>query len=304
MVRRSKYWSWTLNNPTDDEEQKIVDVAQGQQVEYLCFGRETGDAGTPHLQGYTIFAREIRFTTVKNILGTQRLHLEASRGSPTQNRDYCKKDGNFEEFGACPEQTQGRRTDLDRFFEWADRHVEEHGTTVSTPQAAREYPQVITRYPRIMQTVRLRFDAPALESGDLRQWQHDLNEELVGPADDRSIQFYVDFEGNKGKSWFCRWFLSEHEDAQVLSIGKRDDLAHAVRVSTRVFLIDVPRSQMEFLQYSVLEAMKNRLIFSPKYASETKRLIHVPHVVVFCNEEPDMTKLSEDRYVVKYLNHY
>lgn len=81
-----------------------------------------------------------------------------------------------------------------------------------------------------------------------------------------------------------------------MSIGKRDDLAHAIQITTRIFLVDVPRGQMEYLQYSVLEMLKNCLVFSPKYQSSMKRLIQRPHVIVFSNEEPDYSKLTEDRY--------
>ena len=302
MVRRSKYWTWTLNNPTDDEQQSIVDAAGAIGVVYLCFGRETGDSGTPHLQGYTIFANEIRFTTVKNKLGTQRLHVEASRGSAKQNRDYCKKDGDFEEYGDFPESNQGRRTDLERFFNWADERVATSGRPPSTPEAAREFPGIITRYPRVMQTVRLRFDAPPLEDGDPNDWQSDLESELSSDADDRSITFVVDPEGGKGKSWFVRYLISKFpSDVQFLSVGKRDDIAHVVKEQTRIFLFDVPRGQMEYLQYGVLEQLKNRLVFSPKYNSMTKRLHAVPHVVVFSNEEPDYEKLTEDRFNIKQI---
>jgi len=42
--------------------------------------------------------------------------------------------------------------------------------------------------------------------------------------------------------------------------------------------------------------LKDRFVFSPKYDSKTKWLSNQPHVVVFMNEHPDMTKLSHDRY--------
>jgi hypothetical protein len=88
----------------------------------------------------------------------------------------------------------------------------------------------------------------------------------------------------------------------LLAPGKRDDLAHAIDVSKSVFLFNVPRGSMEFLQYGVLEQLKDRVIFSPKYESTTKVILQKTHVVVFCNEEPDLTKMSADRYVIRNLN--
>lgn len=115
----------------------------------------------------------------------------------------------------------------------------------------------------------------------------------------REIQFVVDEVGNSGKSWFTRWAVTNHSDkVQVLKIGKRDDLAYAVDATKSVFLFDVPRTQMQFLQYAVLEMMKDQLIFSPKYESGMKVLTTVPLVVVFCNEDPDMTQMTADRYKI------
>jgi hypothetical protein len=109
----------------------------------------------------------------------------------------------------------------------------------------------------------------------------------------RKIIFVVDPTGGSGKSWFVRWWLSTNgELTQVLSIGKRDDLAYAIDESKKFFLFDIPRSQSEFFQYSVVEKLKDRMVFSPKYGSRTKMLQHCPHVVVFMNEEPDRNKLA------------
>ena len=49
---------------------------------------------------------------VRDFFGTyfRTIHLEASKGTAGQNREYCTKDGDFEEFGRLP--SQGRRSDL------------------------------------------------------------------------------------------------------------------------------------------------------------------------------------------------
>lgn len=41
----SKYWCFTINNWTE------IDVPKFLNMEYLVFGREKGEDGTPHLQG-------------------------------------------------------------------------------------------------------------------------------------------------------------------------------------------------------------------------------------------------------------
>lgn len=79
-------------------------------------------------------------------------------------------------------------------------------------------------------------------------------------------------------------------------------MAHMISPSKSVFLINVPRTQMEFLQYSILEMLKDRMVSSPKYNSRMKVLEQVPHVVVFSNEAPDLAKMTMDRYDVREID--
>lgn len=297
-MSRAKRWCFTLNNPTEDETQFLQDYGDGGQFEYLVYGREVGESGTPHLQGYVIFNSAVRLNTVKNRLGSQRLHLEVSRGTPGQAAAYCKKDDDYDEFGDCPEVSQGKRTDLEQFFDWFEECCNDNGCPPTVQETCRAHPAIMTKFSRCYEVAVARWKPPPLVDGQLRDWQQSLVAGLGQPADDRKIQFVVDPQGGKGKSWLVQFLISHRDDVQFLSIGKRDDLAHAIQIQTKVFLVDVPRGQMEFLQYSVLEMLKNCLIFSPKYQSSMKRLIARPHVVVFSNEEPDYEKLTEDRYDV------
>jgi len=122
---------------------------------------------------------------------------------------------------------------------------------------------------------------------------------LTAPADDRTVVFYVDKEGGKGKSFFIRWMFTKYPTkVQMLGVGKRDDFAFVIDKSKSIFLINVPRGGMEFLQYTILEQLKDRTIYSPKYQGEMKVLSSKCHVAVFCNEAPDMEKMSIDRYKV------
>jgi hypothetical protein len=58
---------------------------------------------------------------------------------------------------------------------------------------------------------------------------------------------------------------------------------------------------MEYFSYRLAESLKDRLVFSTKYASAMKILHKVPHVAVFCNEMPDMEKLTADRVIIQEL---
>lgn len=297
MVRstsRSRSYAFTLNNYTRDHINAIVALSEDRNVDYLIFGREVAPTtGTRHLQGYLIFSVRRRLDVARRLLAPA--HVELARGSPVQNRDYCVKDGDFEEFGAIPDDVgQGRRTDIDRYMSW----LRNYDGFPPVREIIEQFPGLYMRYRdrcvEIRDTICTR---PAIQEGDYNEWQDQLAGRLQDPCtDDRAIEFYVDPDGGAGKSWFIRRMITEHPDeVQMLSIGKRDDLAYAIDETKRIFLVNVPRDSMEFLNYAVLEMLKDRLVFSTKYQSRTKQLSHVPHVVVLSNEEPDRTKMTHDR---------
>lgn len=73
-----------------------------EEAKYWIIGREVGDSGTSHLQGYASFRRRRTFNDVRDKLGP-RCHIERARGTARQNREYCIKGGNFEEGGRINE---------------------------------------------------------------------------------------------------------------------------------------------------------------------------------------------------------
>lgn len=291
---QSRRWCFTLNNPTDGEETHLSQLGSSNTIIYLVYGREVGQSGTPHFQGFVVFRSNQRLRAAKEAIGN-RCHVEVARGTSQQASTYCKKDGDFEEYGELPGRTQGKRNDFGEFKEW----VLEQSTKPTARHVAEHFPDLFIKYGRIMEWVDMVYPPPELVTGEPRPWQRDLADRLADDADDRKIIFVVDPSGGCGKSWFVRWWLSrEGTNGQRLSIGKRDDLAFAIDESKSVFLFDIPRSQSEFLQYCILEQLKDRLVFSPKYVSRCKMLQQTPHVVVFMNEQPDRNKLSQDRYDV------
>lgn len=107
----SRGWSFTLNNPTNNELVTIqsLHTLNNLKLQYLCYGKEIGELkATPHLQGYFFLAQRLSLSRVKTYL--PRAHLEPSKGSPYDNIRYCQKQGQFFEFGVRP--TPGKRSDL------------------------------------------------------------------------------------------------------------------------------------------------------------------------------------------------
>jgi len=107
---------FTLNNYTrqDIRAIKALCAARVHKIVYLVFGKEVGEKGTPHLQGYVHFEGRKRMSTVRKMFveHANSAHLEAMRGTPQQASDYCKKDGEVWEYGELPEYEPGKRNDL------------------------------------------------------------------------------------------------------------------------------------------------------------------------------------------------
>jgi len=298
MGSYGKRWVFTLNNYTPEEEAALQEL-DDEAVEYLVCGREIGESGTPHLQGFIVLRERKRLNGVKSIVG-QRCHCELARGTNAEASKYCKKDADYFEVGNTDVANvgQGKRSDWDAFKEWLkDR---EHTTEL---EVAESWPSLYGRYrSSCLAFARLFASRPSLVSGELRDWQRELDGYVSGQPDDRCVKFVVDKTGNNGKSWLIRYWYSTRSDVQRLSVGKRDDLAFAIDVSKRLFVFDIPRGNMEFLQYGILEQLKDQMIFSPKYESVGKILPKPVHVVVFSNEDPDITKMTMDRYTFKILD--
>jgi len=95
-------WCFTINNPTPAMEQALVTLAEmDENVKYLVYGREVGQAGTPHLQGYIELKKKWRGSTLKQAIGMT-AHIELRKAKAYQAAQYCKKDGDFVEFGEVP----------------------------------------------------------------------------------------------------------------------------------------------------------------------------------------------------------
>lgn len=97
---KRKGYCFTLNNYTDEEYSGICRRLR-DTTQYFIVGKEVGDQGTPHLQGYCYFSVPNSFVQAKDQL-SGRVHLEVAKGSGANNRVYCSKGEDFVEHGSCP----------------------------------------------------------------------------------------------------------------------------------------------------------------------------------------------------------
>ncbi len=288
MNTQSASWCFTLNNYTDDEVAKVR--ALQANANFIVYGFEIGESGTPHLQGFIQFKTRYRFSRVRTLL-FERAHIEVAR-HPAEAAEYCRKDGNFEEFGVMS--FAGKRNDLEKV-----KDLIKSGVT-DMKRIREECPMVAAKYPRyIADYIEDNVPEAQLKLHQLRNWQQYLNVKLNRDANDREIIFVVDTVGNSGKSWFCRYYQNLHPTTtQCLVPARKIDMTYVLKSTNKVIFIDAPRSkQSEFIFYDLLEEIKNGFVFSTKYEPRIKRFAP-PHLVVMMNEQPDMSKLSNDRYTI------
>lgn len=108
-------YCFTLNNYTEDELNKIINSAKSASFKYII-GREVGEQGTPHLQGYiNMSPHKKSCSSFIKWLDNERIHIEPCKGSESQNVKYCSKDGKFESnFYEAPEPLEI----IDEMLEW------------------------------------------------------------------------------------------------------------------------------------------------------------------------------------------
>lgn len=101
-----KAYCFTCNNYSEDEYSNLVRTCETES-RYAILGKEIGESGTPHIQGYIRFKKPYRFSTITDRF-LPRCHIQVASGSARANRLYCSKDGSFVEFGECP--TEGGKS--------------------------------------------------------------------------------------------------------------------------------------------------------------------------------------------------
>lgn len=108
---RGTRYVFTLNNWTQEEYTLVTSSAFTAKTRWMVVAKETGETGTPHLQGAFVLLTQTAFSTVKKLPGLTRAHLEPMHGSPQDSLAYCsKQDSAAFVYGTLP--TPGKRNDL------------------------------------------------------------------------------------------------------------------------------------------------------------------------------------------------
>lgn len=96
-MSKARNYCFTINNYTDADEEALKSWVTDLLAAYVVYGKEVGESGTPHLQGYAEFNKQFRLTELKKLHATA--HWEERKGTREQAVNYCKKDGEVIEHG-------------------------------------------------------------------------------------------------------------------------------------------------------------------------------------------------------------
>lgn len=239
---------FTLNNYSEEEFTQIL----RSFVDYkYVIGKEVGEGGTPHLQGYVEFGRQLSLKQLKEI--NNRMHIEKTRGTRAQNLKYCRKEGDF--ISTFPVPLKERLLNEYKDVKW-------------------------------------------------NNWQKSIiNMIECDVPDNRSINWFYEETGNVGKSFLCKYLYLKYD--AVICSGKKDDVFNQVKnwmdchdeESPKVIICDIPRCAYDYVNYGVLEKLKDGLIYSGKYEGGVCALENL-FVFCFANEAPLSDTMSKDRWKI------
>ncbi|UJO02098.1 Rep [Tadarida brasiliensis associated circovirus 1] len=87
-------------------EEKYVELLEWEEWRYVVIGKEVGESGTPHLQGYGELKKRKRFDALKRKWPA--VHWEQRRANRDTAAAYCKKEGRYEERGTLPQNASAK----------------------------------------------------------------------------------------------------------------------------------------------------------------------------------------------------
>ncbi|BBI18985.1 replication-associated protein [Circovirus ialtag] len=132
-------WCFTVNNWTEEEYGLIASIPRSS-VKYLIIGKEVGESGTPHLQGFVNFKKKLRRSALKRLPGFTRAHVQSANGTDLENQRYCQKGGQYLEIG-CPSRP-GKSSALTEAIQDLQR------SRGNLNEVARMHPEVYVRHGR------------------------------------------------------------------------------------------------------------------------------------------------------------
>ncbi|AHC72281.1 master replication initiator protein [Pea yellow stunt virus] len=283
MSRQVICWCFTLNNP-------LSPLSLHESMKYLVYQREQGESGNIHFQGYIEMKKRTSLAGMKRLIPGA--HFEKRRGTQGEARAYAMKESS---------RLEGPWEEGEFHLTVEDKLREVMEDMKNTGKRPIEYiEECCNTYDKSSGTLR-EYQGELRKKRAISEWElqrkpwMDEVERLMETKDCRRIIWVYGPQGGEGKTSFAK-HLVKTRDAFYTTGGKTADIAFAWDHQP-IVLFDYPRSFEEYVNYGVMEQLKNGIIQSGKYQSVIKYCNYV-EVIAFANFTPRSGMFSEDRIII------
>lgn len=157
--------------------------------------------------------------------------------------------------------------------------------------------QMIAEEPKSIRDINLHEWQETVIAIAKRPWSREIS---------RKVTIIVDILGGSGKSTLMK-YMSYHKIAYAIQPGEAKSMireAQCVCDDTnsipRTWMIDLPREKSIVLErsdfWTGIETIKNGQYADDRHHHKSTMAAEEPNVIIFCNEVPNWTKLTEDRW--------
>lgn len=143
-----------------------------------------------------------------------------------------------------------------------------------------------------------------LDTVELYNWQTEICNLMDTEADNRTIYWYWENNGCVGKTTLARHLCLKYPKQVLYLSGKKADILFGVYSfleekdnDLRMVILDFSRSLENYISWDAIESLKNGIFYNTKYKSAMCVFDYI-HVICFANFEPDIGKLSLDRWKI------
>jgi hypothetical protein len=135
-----------------------------------------------------------------------------------------------------------------------------------------------------------------------RPWQREVVRLAEQEPDDRTIHWFWEAQGGVGKTSLCKWLVVRM--GAIILGGKASDIRNGVidyynknKCTPELIVVNITRSQEQWVSYEGLENVKDMLFYSGKYEGGMV-CGPPPQLMIFANFAPKMEAVSADRWHV------
>jgi len=252
-----------LSNYTPEDIKSLVG-SSSSEVPKMGFQEEDTDEDgkptTPHLQGFGVFNTKRRpIQYFKNVMEHEKTHFIKMKGSLMSNVEYCTE-----------EYYKGRRKRKIGGFVYK-RGLPRPTVKMTYAHLSDEQKAIVDKY-----------------------------KEFEDPLFGREIHWYWEPEGEWGKTKTQKYMI-DNMGATMVG-GKKGDMFYALSELIKkhgevppIVIINLPKdTEMQYVSYAGMESIKDGCFFSKKFESGMCRF-NSPHLLVFANSPPDMSRFTQGR---------